>query len=291
MQISEHVYAARVSFRVQIGPERYLDRFVYVFLVRGEKVNLIDTGIAGCQEAIWGLVRESGRTASEIGRIILTHSHPDHIGGVFGLQKALFGSTIAAHSAEVRWIEDVEQQYRERSFPGFHALVEGSVKVNQLLDDGNAIELGDKSTLKVIHTPGHSKGHIALHHEQDGVLISADSIPLPNDIPIYEDVFVSLGSIEKLRLIQGVRVLLASWDEPRYGDEVQQVLVNGAKQIRKLHRLVLNAKDRLRSSDTPTVARQVLEGLGLPQTAFNPLFLRTIEGHLRADDSPERQEI
>ncbi len=290
MKVSEHVYATRIPFRVQIDPERYLDRFVYVYLARGEHVHLIDTGVAGRQEAVWALAKESGRTPSEIGCIILTHSHPDHIGGAFGLRKAL-GCTVAAHAAEVPWIEDVEQQYHERTVPGFHTLVETSVKVDQLLKDGDTIELGDHGGLKVIHTPGHSKGHIALFHEQDGLLISGDSIPLRHDVPIYEDVLAPLRSIEKLRLIQGVKVLLASWGEPRYGDEVQQVLTQGAEQIRMLHSQFLKAKDTLNSSDTTKVARQVFESLGLPRNAFNPLFIRTIEAHLRVSDGPENEEI
>ncbi len=290
MKVSEHVYAARIPFRVKIDRERYLDRFVYAYLVRGKQVHLIDTGVAGCQEAIWALAKETECAPSEIGSIIFTHSHPDHIGGGFGLQSALRCMT-AAHAADVPWIEDVEQQYRERPVPGFHTLVEGSVKVGQFLKDETTIDLGDNSTLRVIHTPGHSKGHIAVFRDQDGVLISGDSIPLPHDIPIYEDVLASLRSTEKLRSLQDVRVLLASWDEPRRGDDVQRVLARGAEQIRMLHRQVLKAKDTLHSSDATQVGRQVFEGLGLPQSAFNPLFLRTIEAHLRLSDNLDGREI
>jgi hypothetical protein len=167
--------------------------------------------------------------------------------------------------------------------PSFHTLVESSIKVDHLLSDGDLIELGDGSDLKVIHTPGHSRGHVAFLHEQDGVLISGDSVPLPNETPIYEDVPSSLRSVEKLRAVQGVKVLLASWDEPRYGNRVQAVLAAGIGTIQAVHREVLKARDDLGSSDARRVAAQVCQGLGLPETALNPLFVRTVEAHLRAD--------
>jgi hydroxyacylglutathione hydrolase len=133
----------------------------------------------------------------------------------------------------------------------------------------------------VIHTPGHSRGHVAFWHGQDGVLISGDSVPLPGEPPIYEDMLSSLISVEKLQAIQGVKALLASWDEPRYGDQVQAVLAAGVETIRAVHREVLKARAGLGASDVRQVAVQVCRGLGLPETALNPLFIRTVEAHLQ----------
>jgi hydroxyacylglutathione hydrolase len=286
MRVSEHTYAARIPFQVQVTPTLTLKRFAYLSLALGEHVSLIDTGVAGCEEEIWALVKESGKNRSDINRIILTHAHPDHIGAAQGL-KATLACEVAASEENVQWIEDVEKQNRERPAPGFHTLVQGFVKVDRLLKDGDIIELGYGGNLKVIYTPGHSKGHLAFFHERDGVLISGDSIPVTGQVPIYEDVSASLNSLEKLRSLKGVKAIVSSWDEPRYGNEAQQVLTDGARQIMTIHREVLKARERLHSSDVMQVSRQVFASLGLPETDFMPLFFRTIEAHLQAGNGAD----
>jgi glyoxylase-like metal-dependent hydrolase (beta-lactamase superfamily II) len=82
-------------------------------------------------------------------------------------------------------------QFRERPVLGFHTLVGGSVQIDRLLQDGERIDLGD-ITLVVFHTPGHSKCSISLFCKEDGVLFAGDAIPQRNDLPIYDDVIVSV---------------------------------------------------------------------------------------------------
>jgi hydroxyacylglutathione hydrolase len=287
MRISEHTYAVKIPFQVQVNPELILKRFAYVYFVLGKDVNMIDAGIAGCEEDIWAFLKETGRDRGEINRIILTHAHPGHIGAVKSFKETL-KCQVAASEENVAWIEDVDQQYKERPTPGFHTLVQGSVKVEWRLKDGDVIDLGNGSTLKAIYTPGHSKGHLAFFHEQDGVLISGDSIPVAGQIPIYEDVSVSLFSIERLKSLNGVKTILSSWDEPRSGDEVQQVLTDGAVQIMTMHRKVLEAKETFETSDLMKVSRKVFDTLGLPENEFIPLFFRTIKAHLETENSKDK---
>ena len=139
-QISDHVHSIRIPFRLPLGQERFLERFVYAYLIYEDNIWLVDSGVSGSKDIIFDYIRETGRDPSEISALVLTHAHPDHLGGALGVQRTT-GCMIAAHGEDIRWIEDVVLQSRERPVPGFQSLVEGSVKVNRTLSDGDVMEL------------------------------------------------------------------------------------------------------------------------------------------------------
>ncbi len=215
MQITPSVHALRHTFKIPITNSVVIERFVYSYIIYGEMITLIDTGVAGCEAPICEYIRSTGRDPSEIALIILTHSHPDHIGAAGAIQR-LTGCSVAAHPAERAWIENVALQNRERPVPGFAALVGGSVMVDHELVDGDTIEPDDTrgGEMLVFHTPGHSKGSISLFLHREGALFSGDAIPVAGEMPIYDDAVESVNSVKRLRGLAGIRVLLSSWDEP-----------------------------------------------------------------------------
>lgn len=209
MQVTASIHALRHTFTIPVAPGIGLDRFVYSYLIFGETITLIDTGVAGCEKAIFNAIRSTGRDPSEIALIVLTHSHPDHIGAAAAIRKAT-GCTIAAHPAERQWIEDVDLQNRERPVPGFGTLVGGSVQLDHELVDGDGIEPDETRAvdLQVLHTPGHSPGSISLLMQSEGVLFSGDAIPVAGGLPVYDDVLASVQSLHRLHRIAGIRLLL-----------------------------------------------------------------------------------
>lgn len=279
-KVSDHVHSIRIPFKIPLGPDKFVERFVYVYLIFEDKIWLIDSGVSSSKDIIFDYIRETGRDPSEIAMLVLTHAHPDHIGGAFEIQKAV-GCMVMAHANDVRWIEDVAVQNKERQVPGFNSLVAGSVKVDRVLKDGDSIELSTRSALEVIHTPGHSKGHIALYHKNDGVMIAGDCVPVTGDMPVYDDVALSLKSIDKLLKRDNIAVLLSSWDEPRYGGHAYKSLRDGADYIRKIHREIVRQKAVLGSDDVKVIAAAVCRELGFPEATLNPVFFRTIEAHLK----------
>ena len=54
MQISPSIDAIRHSFKIPITPDSSIDRFVYSYLIYGETITLIDSGVAGGEEQIRG---------------------------------------------------------------------------------------------------------------------------------------------------------------------------------------------------------------------------------------------
>jgi glyoxylase-like metal-dependent hydrolase (beta-lactamase superfamily II) len=258
-----------------------LDRFVYSYLVYGNTITLIDTGVAGCEKEIFESIRSTGRDPSEIALIVLTHSHPDHIGAARAIRQVT-GCSIAAHPAEKAWIEDVDLQNRERPVPGFATLIGGSIQVDHELVDGDMIEPDETRAgeMLVFHTPGHSKGSISLFLHEKGALFSGDAVPVAGDLPVYDDTVASVKSIKRLRGMSSIRVLLSSWDEPRSGDAAYRQMDRALEYLQKIHEAVLaSAGDG--SPDPIVLAQRTATALGLPPQMVNPLLVSTFTANLK----------
>jgi glyoxylase-like metal-dependent hydrolase (beta-lactamase superfamily II) len=278
-----HLQPLKIPFEVPIGPGKALPRFAYCFLVYGpETIWLIDTGVAGAERFICDAIRQAGRRPEEVELLILTHSHPDHIGAARAIRETT-GCRVAAHEAERAWIEDTEQQERERPVPGFRTLVGGPVQVDRLLAEGARLTAGPGLDFQVLHTPGHSRGSLSLWLPGERALITADAVPRAGDLPIYEDVTASVRSIDRLLALTETELLLSSWDEPRTGDEIRRQLHDGRLYLERIHGVVRQAAGEQRSVDME-ICRQVVRELGLPEIAANPLVARSFQAHLDAGD-------
>ena len=282
MRVTEHIHALRIPFTIPITVDKAIDRVVYAYLVFGEEITLIDSGVAGAGSLISDYIVKNGREQSEISRLILSHSHPDHVGAAKTITQAT-GCAVTAHRAEKHWIEDTERQMNERPVPGFQSLVEGPVAVDRLLDGGETLQLAKDFPCHVIHTPGHSAGSISLWFEQEKTLVSGDALPLPNDLPIYDDIAVCVASINKLKNIDHVETLLSSWEAPLQGREQIRQRIEGSKAyLERIHALVLAASSS-GELDYMALCRQVVAQLGLPPFAANPLVAKALASSLAVE--------
>jgi glyoxylase-like metal-dependent hydrolase (beta-lactamase superfamily II) len=280
VQITPSIHALRHSFKIPINDGAVIERFVFSYIIFGEMITLIDSGVAGCEKTIFEYIRSIGRDPSDIALMILTHSHPDHIGAAAAIQQ-LTGCSVAAHPAERSWIEDVALQNRERPVPGFATLVGGSVHIDNELVEGDSIEPDDTRAgeMQVLYTPGHSAGSISLFLHQEGALFSGDAVPVAGDLPVYDDALLSVQSVKKLKAIRGIRVLLSSWDEPRNGDDAYLGMDLALDYLQQIHQAVLASMD----DDFPDLMKltgKAAAVLGLPPQAVNPLLSRTFAANL-----------
>jgi hydroxyacylglutathione hydrolase len=287
MQITSSIHALGHSFKIPVAPGILLDRRVYSYIIYGETITLVDTGVSGCESSIFTYIRSTGRDPSEIALIILTHSHPDHIGSARAIRQVT-GCSIAAHPDERAWIEDIDLQNRERMVPGFSTLVGGPVQVDHELIDGDTIEPDETRAgeMLVIHTPGHSKGSISLFMPNEGALFSGDAIPVAGDIPVYDDAVGSIKSVKRLRGISGIRFLLSAWDEPSRGADAYKKMDMALEYLMKVDEAVLAAAIG-GEADLMTIAQRTAATLGLPPQAVTPLLARTLATNLMSRELKE----
>ncbi|MFZ2472179.1 MAG: MBL fold metallo-hydrolase [Methanothrix sp.] len=283
MQITDHVHALKIPFEITDPSGQKVARFVYAYLICGQEICLIDSGVAGSEKIILEYMKANGRSPEEISRLILTHAHPDHIGAAAAI-KRICGCTVAAHAAEKAWIEDVKLQAKERPVPGFFSLVGGSVQVDQTLQEGDILHLAGGLTLQVLHTPGHSPGSISLWLAEDNALFTADAVPIAGDMPIYQDILASVRSVQRLACIPEIKLLLAAWDDPRKSSEANRIMAEGRQYLQSIHSCILKAAGEnpaMVDLESMQLCRRVLVELGLPQTMANPLVAASFQSSLR----------
>jgi glyoxylase-like metal-dependent hydrolase (beta-lactamase superfamily II) len=278
MQITDHIHALKIPFFVPT-PAGPIERFVYVYLVCGEEITLIDSGVAGAEEMILSYLEEIGRP-KEISRLILTHSHPDHIGAARAIRAAT-GCRVLAGAGERAWIEDTDLQARERPVPGFNTLVGGPVKVDQVLAGGEVLELGGGLSLAVIATPGHSAGSMSYLLPMESALFSGDAVPVRGDMPIYDDFHTSVATLGRIGRMQGLKLLLEAWQAPLVTG-ISARFAEGESWLQAVDKAVQQVAGQEPESDQMTLCRQVVTKLGLSPLAANPLVARSLRSHAGA---------
>jgi glyoxylase-like metal-dependent hydrolase (beta-lactamase superfamily II) len=270
------IRSINLPFKVPVSPTVALDRSVNVFIIESEELALVDSGVKGSEKIIFQKVRAMGRRPNEIKKLILTHSHPDHIGAAAEIVAAT-GCKVIAHPAERTWIEDPAVQKAERPVPGFDSLVSGPVRIDRTVTDGEDISIAGFG-LKVVHTPGHSPGSITLWSPAERVAMTGDAVPVPGDLPIYDDAFETLGSMRRLRSL-GMEVMLSAWAEPLEGHAIGKRLDDASLLVQKVHRSVVRHSASMEI--TPALLEAVTGDIGLPKETINPMLARTVLSHLR----------
>jgi glyoxylase-like metal-dependent hydrolase (beta-lactamase superfamily II) len=201
------------------------DAPLWIYLLRDATSGacaLSDCGVPSTYERVLARALPAiGVDVADIAWLLLTHGHPDHMGGHPGLRgRAPF--EVAAPLEDVIWVERVERQWHDfwDCFPGAFALDDetrtwvvdmcgGDLPVELILRDGDVFELGDRR-LEVVLTRGHTRGHCAFFERETGLLLSGDLVQdhgLPTSsgtsayAPLYDDVDDYVRGLERLRAL------------------------------------------------------------------------------------------
>ncbi len=139
-----------------------------VYLIEDpDGLTLIDAGLPDAAEKIIRQIEGQGHEASDLKRILITHPHPDHIGGLPELVEKM-GAQVWASAVDSPVIEGVEADAQGRK-----AAV--GVPVDRHLVDGESLPqvMGG---LEVVAVPGHTPGHLAFWQPQQRVMFTGDAI-------------------------------------------------------------------------------------------------------------------
>ena len=156
----------------------------HAFLVdAGGELTLIDTLFDADARLILEQIRAIGRTPAALKHIVLTHAHRSHLGGLATL-KRVSGATVYSHAWEADIIagERLAQQVSWRPqdpLVTYHFQIGNNLNlsrhtpcaVDQAIDDGAII-----GPLEVIHTPGHTPGHLAFWLPGARILFCGDAV-------------------------------------------------------------------------------------------------------------------
>ena len=128
------------------------------------------TGQAAVIDPSWD-GRFIAQTASEkgyvIGRILLTHTHFDHVGGLKEL-KEISGAPIYAHPDAVPMLEQAVLAAAH-----FQLAIPPPPPPDEFLSEGDVIQVGDLR-LQVLFTPGHAPGHVCFYLAEHHTLFDGD---------------------------------------------------------------------------------------------------------------------
>jgi hydroxyacylglutathione hydrolase len=119
----------------------------------------------GDLERIDDLLAETG---AQLEKVFLTHGHIDHCGQA-GEYAQRHGVPLEGPQIEDKfWIDQLPTQGRMFGFPALQAFTP-----DRWLVDGDTVQFG-AATLQVLHTPGHTPGHVVFFHAPSRLAIVGD---------------------------------------------------------------------------------------------------------------------
>jgi glyoxylase-like metal-dependent hydrolase (beta-lactamase superfamily II) len=272
LQIADGVYRITTCYPEFEGIPLYTP-----LVVGSAGVALVDAAIpASVDRDIVPFLARLGLTPSDLSSVVVTHGHPDHVGGIARLLELNPHLEILCSEVERPWIEQHGQMYDELflGFPGdlelpdetrsyvLDQLCGPDIRTTRVVAPGDVVDLGDRS-LRVIDASGHSSGHIALLEESTETLLTADasqgsgvgytaaSQALP---PLYVDAALYCRTQDRLSSI-GARTLVSAHHEHVRGTAVSEFLASSAHFVQRNAEIVAG------------IVRKAGEPLGLGEIA------------------------
>jgi glyoxylase-like metal-dependent hydrolase (beta-lactamase superfamily II) len=193
-EVRPGIWTLAVPFRAGV-PDATL-----VYVVEGSDGSLavIDPGWSedGALDVLTAGLGSIGRALADVGLVVVTHLHADHLGAAAALRRAS-GARVAMHALEVHALEHEREDAARHEAdiatwgvpPEFRAGLSAAWGTGRriglgaaeppwadlLLEDGDVLPVPGR-TIRALWTPGHTSGHLCFVDEADGLLFTGDHV-------------------------------------------------------------------------------------------------------------------
>ena len=180
---------------------------------------LVDAGLDKQHQQLVDAIKSVGFDPGKITHIIFTHQDGDHVGGGVGMMKIAPNAKVLAHKDEVPYIdgrktpikfqsslenyETYDQETKNQIDASKTLIANTRFPIQQELKDGDVLPIC--GGIEIIHTPGHTPGHICLYLQKSQIMVLGDAANVEgNELvgfnPQYiQDMELADKSIEKIR--------------------------------------------------------------------------------------------
>ncbi|MDQ4036726.1 MAG: MBL fold metallo-hydrolase [Chloroflexota bacterium] len=191
------------------------------FLIAEERLTLIDAGMLGSTLMLQRYLRRIGRRIEELERVVCTHGHPDHMGGVGELVRRLPDVSVLIHADDIAGLRLPLRG--ALGGPARTAVRRGRLiqyltraPADPILVDGDEV-LPVLGGLQVVHTPGHTPGSICLYAPRHRLLFTGDVLQVIRGRLTYASAFFShdhagaRSSVERLAVLDVETIALSHY--------------------------------------------------------------------------------
>lgn len=130
---------------------------------------LLDVGFPGQLDRVEANLRAAGLAVSDVTAVLLTHHDGDHAGGLAELLERT-DATVYAHERCAPHVDGREEPVKSPDGQRYPA-----APVDVELVGGERFRT-DAGPMDVVHTPGHTAGHLSLHFPEQSLLVAADAL-------------------------------------------------------------------------------------------------------------------
>lgn len=289
-------------------------RSLQLFLLRGSAQSvLLDTGCApDPKKIIFPYLHSIGLAAEDIALVVNTHCDMDHCGGNHAMKRANPRLQIGCGEQDRELIEDPQIMWARRynAYDAEHGIhYDGATRkaifeamgeaqpVDRTWRSGEQIDLGDGWQVEIHHTPGHSKGHLAVFDPRSRTLLSGDAVQgavypdlagNPVLCPTYLEPATYLQTIDYLESLPLACLATCHWPLKR-GSAVQEFLAESRQFVIRAEELLLAQLGR---NPAGLTLRELIAGsgpvLGSWPRATDGELVYALAGHLEVLLTQER---
>jgi glyoxylase-like metal-dependent hydrolase (beta-lactamase superfamily II) len=281
------------------------ERIVCSYLFVGdERMLLVDTGIDRTpNEAIVPYLAASDVGLSRLSYVLISHADLDHMGGNAALKELAPNALFLCHEFDRAMVESTERLIRDRY--GAHAVDHAiddsderkawirsnvrTVPIDIGVQGGERIRLARNWHVDILHTPGHSLGHLSVYDPQSRALVIADATQwhavvckdgTPAFPPQYRSVDTYLASLQRFQAM-GIETLLTGHYPVYAGAAVAEFLAESRAFVDRLDAATCAC---LQDASSPLTTRELIEILsprvGQWPASANVLLVFPLLGHL-----------